>query len=165
MRLMKIEKILDDLVTEIKLSEDKTISKKINEIIDYLSLIQDRMDLYSDKLKNIYDYIDYFKEHAILEPECEPDDVAFQRSNQEQHAQQRENRERLGVCETAKKGTFEWALIQLKNGKDITRKDSGNIQWIAKNGVVMTSVIAEGMWDLEVWDIEDVMADDWEVVE
>src|ERR1044072_3882590 len=94
--------------------------EKINEIIDCFDILKKlEQELYHNhnkKIDNILDDIDSLGERieelegkAILKPDYEPEDSALN-------------------C-VAKKGTFEWALIQMKNIKAVRRSCWIKMRW------------------------------------
>lgn len=67
----------------------------------------------------------------------------------------------------AKEGTFEWALIQMKNGRVIKQKSKEARQFMKfdkfygenPNGVLMSQ------WNFQEWNSSSILATDWEIVE
>jgi len=157
--------------------------------------IKDRLDLHKEKLENIYDYIKYFKnercsmdelvkhssemeeailgrlerleEKAILKPDYDPDDVAF-KSNQIKTSSDWNLIYKPKIRnEIAEEGTFEWALIQMKNGKKIKRGHWGvSSLYMENNKIFICDHIFQSFKELTS-DIcmENIIADDWKVLE
>lgn len=129
--------------------ENFKLTEKINEIIDTLDsrhLLDDFMSVqvpvFMDKLQIMFDAVKTFEqrienleEKAFLKPS------------------------------TAEKGTFEWAIIQLRAGRSITRKNSHSIFYYSLLGN-FTEKIGEKEYTSSKWtlSVEDVQASDWETM-
>ncbi len=191
MTKMKIEK-LKVAPTDKPISHWETC-KKINEIIDYCTGLDSanigflcRIEKLEKKVKDDSVFIDKlceFQEGQIefndlidnrlsdLEqcpindyrlcklpkPDYDPDDVKFPHG-----------------YEVATEGTFEWALIQMKNGKCIRRSNWIKIHWWQNLKFKEEETLKDGIWEIKVPCMpkriteilqEDLMAIDWEIVE
>ena len=94
----------------------RKIAEKINEIIDSFECLkntssglcecQDDIEERVDEIEHVLDCysekVDILEDKTILKPDYEPEDVALR-------------------C-IAEKGTFEWALIQVKRGHKVKKK-------------------------------------------
>jgi hypothetical protein len=101
----------------------------------------------TERLNNIYEYINYFKEKAILKPDYPPDDVKLNEYKSPPPIKSTK-------YSLAKEGTFEWALIQMKNGNKIKRKD-----WNCGCCYIKLSEKAANISH------DDLLATDWQVCE
>ncbi len=124
--------MIEKMITKIGDSNYASRSK-INEIIDKVNEHLYEQDSLPSFLSNLDERMEKLEMRAILKPEYHPDDVSLN--------------------PIAKKGTFEWAIIQMKMGKRITRRHS---TWNSY-GFDKTD---EGL----CIDMVDYLAEDWEVV-
>lgn len=111
---------------------------------------------------------------AILKPDYDPDDVKFNKDTYiwtDHENTGKLFKEYLELCKKpiAKEGTFEWALIQMKKGKKISR-----VSWPNKDFIYFLddslkirlgpSKLRE-VFPLEKLENSDILAIDWEIVD
>jgi len=119
------------------------------------NFIKDRLDLHKEKLENIYDYIEYFKEKAIFKPDYDPNDMRFKLVYKPLKC----------TDEIAKEGTFEWALIQLKSGKNVKRKAQESWMCIyMDSNSELNQFNGKGVTSHDRIDWKMLLENDWEIV-
>ena len=61
----------------------------------------------------------------------------------------------------AEPGTFEWALIQMKAGKKVTRSGGRPVIWSIRDG----AIFIDGTYALTVMNVDDALATNWQIHE
>jgi len=121
----------------------RKLAEKINEIINVLSTFvrnnNDFIDRTIEDIDSLGESIQQLEDKAILKPDYEPEDVALR-------------------C-IAEKGTFEWALIQMKKGKKVKRKI--NDHEIRIEGMHFVSNFIGEFYSISC---EALLGTDWETV-
>lgn len=137
------------------------ICKKLNELIDYVDLhikvTDHNFDVNKSRIENL-------EEKSILKPDYDPDDVKF--TDETYHRRNGVYDELKPVHHFAKEGTFEWALIQMKEGKKISREGSDDIYYLTQFGSLMHIHEERGESMLDSMEInqDDLLAIDWKIV-
>lgn len=156
---------------------------------DNNNYIKEMLDCHKEKLENIYDYINYFKnERCSMDELCKhssdmqeailsrldrleertipkPDyDVAFQSKEFIIRNDEKLSKE-TWVC---RPGTFEWALIQMKNGKAVFRYKKEYGRYFLRPSTVLNclAVQVDGC-DTKQWEpvTQQILATDWQVID
>ncbi len=140
---MNIEKLPMEYLSNYEFAN--TITKKINEIID-----------------NVNHHYERIQE---LEDDCLDEDITCTQGIQDFLNGLKTRKTLEGLI--AKEGTFEWALIQMKNGRVVKQKSKESRQFMKfdkffgenPNGVIMSQ------WNFQEWSSSSILATDWEIVE
>jgi uncharacterized protein (UPF0305 family) len=151
-----VDKRLSDL--EECVVDDSETDPTITEIEDmqrFLDSLKNRKPLYQpdDFSIAISKRLDRLEEKAILKPDYDPNDVAFPHG-----------------YEIAKEGTFEWALIQMKNAKKVRRRNWKGVTWSIENDkIIQKKYYISGEFMhlsyLEEIDVFESLKNDWQVIE
>lgn len=110
----------------------RKLAEKINEIIDWIEINKRGSIGLGNVISRIHNRLDYLEENTIHKPDYKPEDVALR-------------------C-IAEKGTFEWALIQMKKEKLVKRRS-------------MFGCLSKNNLSCVVFRECDLLANDWEIVD
>ncbi len=150
--------------------DDCGFVKKINEIIDKLNEESNVTDILCRQHDDLDERLTNLEQCPIndrrlcqpLKPEYDPDDVKFTQDNPVKTAHDWNLIYKPKIRhEIAKEGTFEWALIQMKNGKKV--KSSANLSFYIEKQKMFYQYNNDSNELVEI-SINHLLSKDWKVV-